>query len=80
MPTVIDDFGEGVALQHLVFRGVGKLGWEKTETPVIRDDRDALAKPTALTLDESVAMTLEACAEQSSKPWCRADSRSRAVS
>ena len=80
MPAVIDDFDEGAALQHLVFRGVGELGWEKTEAPVIRNDRDALAKRTALTLDESVTMTVEACAEQSSKPWRPTDSRSRTVS
>ena len=67
-------------MRHLVFREVGELGWEETEAPVIQDERDALVRPIALTLDESVAMTVETCAEQSSKPWRPADSRIRAVS
>ena len=67
-------------MQHLVFREVGELGWEETEAPVTQDERDALVRPIALTSDESVAMTVEACAEQSSKPWRPTDSRSRTVS
>ncbi len=61
MPAVIDDFGEGESLQHLVFRGVGKLGWEETEAPVIQDDRDALVRPIAVArcdLDTAIAIGL----------------------
>ena len=48
-------------MQHLVFRGVGELGWEETEAPVIQDDRDALVRPIAVArcdLDTAIAIGL----------------------